>query len=144
MIIFMTKLMTCITRQTFLVISSSLLSRISRELFCSVLRTLYYFLFSLDTSWTVGTVVDDVKLSLSVSKLQLKVRNGSLLKIVVLLCETLTLIFRTVAFQHFILVQSRYLFSFQLFIVSVLLALIVLIFFDFLSSFPRGYFRQSE
>lgn len=144
MIIFMTKLMTCLTRQTFLVISSSLLSRISRELFCSVLRTLYYFLFSLDTSWTVGIVVDDVKLSLSVSKLQLKVRNGSLLKIVVLLCETLTLIFRTVAFQHFILVQSRYLFSFQLFIVSVLLALIVLIFFDFLFSFPRGHFRQSE
>lgn len=59
-------------------------------------------------------LADDVKLSLSVSKLRLKVRNGSLLKVVAPRCGILALIFRAVAFQHFILVQSRYLLSFQL------------------------------
>lgn len=55
------------------------------------------------------------KLSSSVSKLQLKVSNGSLLKVVAPLCETPTLIFRTVAFQHFILVlQSHHLLPIQL------------------------------
>lgn len=49
-------------------------------------------------------LVDDAELFSLMSKLRFKVRNGSLLKVVAPRCETPTLIFRAVAFQHFILV----------------------------------------
>lgn len=50
----------------------------------------------------LSDLADDAELSSSVSKLWFKVRNGSLLKVVAPRCKTPTLIFRAVAFQHFI------------------------------------------
>lgn len=86
-----------------------------RELFCSASSyNFYYFLRSRELNASPSDLADDAELS-SVPKLQLKVRNGSLLKVVTPRCEAPTLIFCAVAFQHFILVlQSRsYLLSLQ-------------------------------
>lgn len=112
-----------------------------RELFCSAsFYNFYYFLRFRELNASSGSpsdLADDAESS-SVPKLRLKVRNGSLLKVVAgaSRCEAPTLIFCAVAFQHFILVlQSRPYLS-SLFSRAVLsFSLAVLIFLGFLFFF---------
>lgn len=102
----------------FPIISSSLFQIFHKPFFASRFYNSRYFLCSQSSMGpsmgaspgTSSDLTDDVELSSSVSKLRFKVRNGSLLKVVAPRCEIPALIFRAVAFQHFILVlQSRHL-----------------------------------